>query len=108
MKKSEAPTDNAKKKSVRAIKEQIEAEQRKAKQLNAVAPARAAAFRILLEVENEKKHSDDLLRCRAVDRLTTPDRNLATALVLGVLRCQILLDAQLRQFLKHPNAKLDT
>lgn len=108
MKKSEAPADNAKKKSVRAIKEQIEAEQRKAKQLNAVAPARAAAFRILLEVENEKKHSDDLLRCRAVDRLTAPDRNLATALVLGVLRWQILLDAQLRQFLKHPNAKLDT
>ncbi len=35
------------------------------------------------------------------------DRNLATALVLGVLRWQISLDEQIRRFLKRPGARLD-
>jgi len=69
--------------------------------------ARKAAFHILLAVERGQSHSDDLLRGRAVDALSAPDRNLATALVLGVLRWQIQLDRQLQSLLKHPNAKLD-
>ena len=48
-----------------------------------------------------------LLRGKAVNALSAPDRNLATALVLGVLRWQILLDHQLQALLKRPNAKLD-
>ncbi len=40
-------------------------------------------------------------------RLSPADRNLATALVLGVLRWQIRLDQQIRSLLKKPNAKLD-
>jgi 16S rRNA (cytosine967-C5)-methyltransferase len=52
-------------------------------------------------------HSDDLLRGRAVNALSAADRHLATALVLGVLRWQIRLDAQLQGFLKRPNARLD-
>lgn len=52
-------------------------------------------------------HSDDLLRGKAVNALSTPDRNLTTTLVLGVLRWQIQLDHQLRALLKRPNAKLD-
>jgi len=40
--------------------------------------------------------------------LSAQDRNLATALVLGVLRWQIRLDRQLQAFLKHPNARLDS
>jgi 16S rRNA (cytosine967-C5)-methyltransferase len=42
-----------------------------------------------------------------VNALSAPDRNLATALVLGVLRWQILIDNRLRALLKHPNARLD-
>jgi 16S rRNA (cytosine967-C5)-methyltransferase len=48
------------------------------------------------------------LRGKAVNALSAPDRNLATALVLGVLRWQIQLDQQVRVLLAHPNAKLDT
>jgi 16S rRNA (cytosine967-C5)-methyltransferase len=60
-----------------------------------------------MAVERGQSHSDDLLRGKAVDALSAPDRNLATALVLGVLRWQIRLDHQLQVLLKRPNAKLD-
>jgi 16S rRNA (cytosine967-C5)-methyltransferase len=72
-----------------------------------ISPARAAAFRILLEVESNHAHSDDLLRARFVSRLSPIDRNLTTALTLGVLRWQIRLDHEIKQFLAKPNAKLD-
>lgn len=70
-------------------------------------PARNAAFSVLLAVERGEGHSDDLLRAHSVSQLSTVDRNLATALVLGVLRWQIALDAAVRPLLKKPNAKLD-
>lgn len=69
--------------------------------------ARKAAFQILLAVECGHSHSDDLLRGKAVNALSALDRNLATALVLGVLRWQIRLDHQLQALFKRPNAKLD-
>ena len=72
-----------------------------------ISPARKAAFDLLMAVERGQSHSDGLLRGKAVNALSAPDRNLATALVLGVLRWQIRLDHQLHAFLKHPNAKLD-
>jgi 16S rRNA (cytosine967-C5)-methyltransferase len=58
-------------------------------------------------VERGHSHSGDLLRGKAVSSLSAPDRNLATALVLGVLRWQIRLDHQLQVLLKRPHAKLD-
>ena len=73
----------------------------------AISPARKAAFNILLAIERGHSHSDDLLRGKAVNALSPADRNLATALVLGVLRWQIRLDHQLQSLLKHPNAKLE-
>jgi 16S rRNA (cytosine967-C5)-methyltransferase len=73
----------------------------------AISPARKAAFEVLLSLERGPRHSDDLLRGRSVDALSAADRNLATALVLGVLRWQILIDHQLRPLLKRPGAKLD-
>ncbi len=75
----------------------------------AISPARKAAFGILLAVERGKahSHSDDLLRGKEVSALAPSDRNLATALVLGVLRWQIRLDEQLKGFLKRPGGKLD-
>jgi 16S rRNA (cytosine967-C5)-methyltransferase len=73
----------------------------------AVSAARKAAFELLMAVERGPSHSDDLLRGKAMNALSAPDRNLATALVLGVLRWQIQLDHQLQVLLKRPNAKLD-
>jgi 16S rRNA (cytosine967-C5)-methyltransferase len=72
-----------------------------------ISPARKAAFEILLAVERGHGHSDDLLRGPKVTALSALDRNLATTMVLGVLRWQIRLDHELRPLLKHPNAKLD-
>jgi len=72
-----------------------------------VSPARRAAFDILLEMERGRAHSDDLLRARRVEKLSVTDRNLATALVLGVLRWQIQLDGKIREQLDRPKAKLD-
>jgi 16S rRNA (cytosine967-C5)-methyltransferase len=74
----------------------------------ALSPARKAAFDVLQAVEVGQSHSDELLRSRAVNALSLPDRNLATALVLGVLRNQIRLDQQIQAFLQRPNARLDT
>jgi 16S rRNA (cytosine967-C5)-methyltransferase len=72
-----------------------------------ISAARKAAHQVLMAVERGQSHSDDLLRGKAVNALSAPDRHLATALVLGVLRWQILLDHQLQALLKRPNAKLD-
>jgi 16S rRNA (cytosine967-C5)-methyltransferase len=73
----------------------------------AISPARQAAFRILLAVERSQAHADDLLRGDEVSALASADRHLATALVLGVLRWQIVLDHLIRPLLKRPNARLD-
>ena len=73
----------------------------------AVSPARRAAFGVLLAVGRGRSHADDLLRGREVSALAAADRNLATTLVLGVLRWQIWLDQVFRPLLKRPNAKLD-
>jgi 16S rRNA (cytosine967-C5)-methyltransferase len=74
----------------------------------AVSPARKAAFHILMSVERGHSHSDDLLRGKQVNALSSPDRNLATTLVLGVLRWQIRLDEQIKSLLKKPGARIDT
>ena len=75
--------------------------------MSEVSPARRVAFAILKTIEKSNGHSDDLLRSRQVEALSQSDRNLTTALVLGVLRWQIDLDQRIRPLLKHPNAKLD-
>ena len=73
-----------------------------------VSPARQVAFAILEKLEGGHAHADDLLRGRRVADLIPSDRNLATALVLGVLRWQIWLDGQIRAFLERPGARLDS
>jgi 16S rRNA (cytosine967-C5)-methyltransferase len=72
-----------------------------------ISPARKAAFQILLAIERGAEHSDDLLRGKNLATLSAADRNLTTALVLGVLRWQIRLDAQVQSLLTRPGAKLD-
>ena len=72
-----------------------------------VSAARKHAFQILMAVERGQAHSDALLRARGVSALAAADRNLTTALVLGVLRWQLRLDEAVRGLLARPNARLD-
>jgi 16S rRNA (cytosine967-C5)-methyltransferase len=72
-----------------------------------VSPARAAAFHILLELaRSASAHSDDLLRSDRVNALSSQDRNLCTALVMGTLRWQLALDETIAPLLTH-KSKLD-
>jgi len=68
-----------------------------------VSPARSAAFTILERVGNLSAHSDDLLHGPAMSELSQADRNLATALVMGVLRWQIALDSRIIPLLSRPD-----
>ena len=72
-----------------------------------IAPARSAAFEILLKVEQNAGHCDELLRSDLVDRLSQVDRNLCTNLVMGTLRWQIALDARINELLARPDTRLD-
>lgn len=71
-----------------------------------ISPARMAAFEILSLVDQNKGNSDDLLHGQHTVRLSPEDRNLATALVLGVLRWQIALDARIQLLLERPGQRL--
>ena len=71
-----------------------------------VSAARAAAFELLERVGATTAHSDDLLHGPRLAGLSQPDKDLTTALVLGVLRWQIALDARLRPLLSRPDADL--
>lgn len=72
----------------------------------AVSPARVAAFEVLTRVVARKGHSDDLLHSHLTAHLSPEDRNLATALVMGVLRWQIALDGQIAPLLSRPDQRL--
>jgi 16S rRNA (cytosine967-C5)-methyltransferase len=72
----------------------------------AISPARSAAFEILTRVNEGKGHSDDLLHSHWTAKLSVEDRALATALVMGVLRWQIALDARLGPLLARPEQNL--
>ena len=69
-------------------------------------PARMVAFEILTIVAAGKAHSDELLHGARTQSLSEPDRHLATALVMGVLRWQISLDARIRALLERPGQAL--
>ena len=71
-----------------------------------ISPARAVAFEILTLVGEGKGHSDELLHSSRTEALSTEDRNLATALVMGVLRWQIALDARLAKLVARPDQRL--
>ncbi len=71
-----------------------------------IAPARLAAFEILRLVGEGKGHSDELLHSERMEMLSVQDRNLTTALVMGVLRWQIALDARIRTLLQRPDQRL--
>ena len=59
-----------------------------------------------MQVEASSAHSDDLLHGALLHNLSQADRNLATALVMGVLRWQIAHDAELAKLLDRPDQPL--
>jgi len=71
-----------------------------------ISPSRVAAFAVLERMATTSDHSDDLLHGRRLAGLSQADRNLATALVLGVLRWQIALDARIQPLLSRPEMEL--
>lgn len=71
-----------------------------------VSAARRVAFEILLLVEAGKGHSDELLHGVRTEELSEADRNLCTALVMGVLRWEIALDARVNVHLQRPDQRL--
>ncbi len=71
-----------------------------------VAPARRVAFEILQEVGAGRAHSDELLHSARLAGLSGQDRNLTMALVMGVLRWEIALDARVRGLLARPDQRM--
>ena len=57
-------------------------------------------------VGSNQGHSDELLHSAHTAALSNEARNLATALVMGVLRWQIALDARIAMLLQRPDQRL--
>ena len=70
-------------------------------------PARAAAFDILLRVEQEDAYASELLHSPRGGKLSPADHGLATELVMGVLRWRSWLDHSIAQHSSQPLTKLD-
>ena len=73
----------------------------------AVSPARVAAFNILLRVERESAYAVELLHSALLNDLSPIDRNLATEIVMGVLRWRSVLDETIARLSFTPFRKLD-
>lgn len=69
-------------------------------------PARAAAFEILLRVEQEDAYASELLHAPRGEKLSPAD-GLATELVMGVLRWRSWLDHSIALHASQPLTKLD-
>jgi 16S rRNA (cytosine967-C5)-methyltransferase len=76
------------------------------KENNQAMNARQIAVRILTRVEKEGAYANLLLRTRLFDIRDPRERNLATALVNGVLKNKLLLDFALRKYLTKPMSAL--
>ncbi len=72
-----------------------------------VSPARAAAFDILLRVEQEDAYAAELLHSSRYAKLSPADHGLATELVMGVLRWRSLLDSEIARYSSQKTARLD-
>jgi 16S rRNA (cytosine967-C5)-methyltransferase len=73
----------------------------------AISPARAAAFDILLRVEQQDAYASDLLHAEHYAKLSPADHDLATELTMGVLRWLSVLDRDISAASSQPLKKLD-
>jgi 16S rRNA (cytosine967-C5)-methyltransferase len=72
-----------------------------------VSAARAAAFDILLRVEQQNAYASELLHSERLDKLGPSDRALTTEIVMGVLRWQSRLDHAIAENSSRSLSKLD-
>jgi 16S rRNA (cytosine967-C5)-methyltransferase len=72
-----------------------------------VSPARAAAYDILLKIEQEEAYASELLHAPRYAWLSAADHGLVTELVMGVLRWRSALDQQIRACSSQRLEKLD-
>jgi 16S rRNA (cytosine967-C5)-methyltransferase len=72
-----------------------------------VSPARAAAFDILLRVEQQDAYASELLHSDRLDKLSTADRGLTTEIVMGVLRWRSRVDDAIAAQASRSLSKLD-
>jgi 16S rRNA (cytosine967-C5)-methyltransferase len=72
-----------------------------------VSPARAAAFDILLRVEEQDSYASELLHSERCDQLGSLDQALATELVMGVLRWRSALDDAIAEVSAQNLTRLD-
>ena len=73
----------------------------------AVSPARAAAFDILLRVEQQDAYASELLHSSRFAKLSPQNHGLTTELVMGVLRWRSLLDTEISSASSQKLEKLD-
>jgi 16S rRNA (cytosine967-C5)-methyltransferase len=72
-----------------------------------IAPARAAAFDILLRVDQQGSYASELLHSGRLESVSHADRALTTELVMGVLRWRSRLDEAIAAASVRPLSKLD-
>ncbi len=72
-----------------------------------ISPARAAAFDVLLRVDQQDAYASELLHTSDYAKLSPADHGLATELVMGVLRWRSLLDHRIAQQSSLKLSKLD-
>jgi 16S rRNA (cytosine967-C5)-methyltransferase len=72
-----------------------------------ISPARAVIFEILLQVEQKGGYASELLHASHASRLSPADHNLATEIVLGVLRWRSWLDGKISAHSSQKIPKLD-
>ena len=60
-----------------------------------VSPARAAAFEILMRIQNTDAYASELLHSARFAKLSPADHGLLTELVMGVLRWRGVLDEKI-------------
>jgi 16S rRNA (cytosine967-C5)-methyltransferase len=70
-------------------------------------PARAAAFKVLLRVQEEEAFASELLHSDLLSRLSDADRGLCTEIVMGVLRWQSALDRDIANVSGKQTKRLD-
>lgn len=71
-----------------------------------VSPARAAAFEILMRIEETDAYASEMLHSARFAKLATADHGLMTELVMGVLRWRSVLDETIAGFSGTPSAPL--
>lgn len=72
-----------------------------------ISPARAAAFEILIRVEQTEAYASELLHSGRFQKLSPVDHGLLTEIVMGVLRWREVLDEKIAEHVSQPLSKLD-